>query len=117
MLSDHPRKKEQEILTCVVCGKKFKKGSQPYYGYGNDISCSEECFLKKFWVDALKTGIIISGICYQIGNENERGFRGLDGRPYRIQLDNGDTYYTTNLWYNGKVPKEYYNGDNARFVK
>ena len=108
---------EQEILTCVVCGKKFKKGSQPYYGYGNDISCSEECFHKKFWIKALKTGIIISGTCYQIGDERAKGDRGLDGRPYRIQLDNGDIYYTTNLWYNGKIPKEYYKGDNARFIK
>lgn len=80
------------ILTCVVCGKKIKKGSQSYYGYGKDIACSEECFHQKFWIKALKTGIVINGICYQIGNENERGFRGLDGRPYRIQLDNGDIY-------------------------
>ena len=78
---------------------------------------SEECFNKKFWIKALKTGIVINGICYQIGNENERGFRGFDGRPFKIQLDNGDIYYTTNLWYNGKIPKEYYKGDNARFVK
>ena len=117
MLSAYPRKKEQEILTCVVCGKKFKKGSQPYYGYGNDISCSEECFHKKFWIDALKTGIVINGTCYQIADEHAKGFRGFDGRPFKIQLDNGDIYYTTNLWYNGKIPKEYYKGDNARFIK
>ena len=71
------------------------------------------------WKEALEEGVVIDGICYHVKEENRDnyGFRGFDGRPFKIQLDNGDIYYTTNLWYNGKIPKEYYKGDNARFIK
>ena len=115
----HPHKKPK-TLTCAICGKKVKGGFHYHYKENEGLClCSQKCFEKNYWKEALEEGVVIDGTCYHVKEENRDnyGFRGFDGRPFKIQLDNGDIYYTTNLWYNGKIPKEYYKGDNARFIK
>ncbi len=64
----------------------------------------------------------INGVHYFIGDENEKGtnsFRGFDGKKFKIKFNDGREVETTNLWYNGKIPKEYEKDlpDNAIFIE
>lgn len=99
-------------MRCSVCGKKIER---TYYINGE---CSDRCFKQRFWQKALKTGIIINGNCYQVGDENTKStFRGFDGRKIYIRMKTGKVIVTTNLWHNGKIPKRYMKKDNAKFIK
>lgn len=73
-------------------------------------------WLREHWKQALEEGIIINGECYNVGYENEKGFRGFGGRKFTIALNNGITISTTNLWHRGTVPKFLNIKDNAKFI-
>lgn len=99
-------------MRCPVCGKKIERS---YYADGE---CSDKCFKQKIWHENLKTGIIINGMCYQVGKEDSKSsFRGFDGRKFYIRMKTGQVIITTNLWSNGQVPKKYKKKDNAKFIK
>ena len=98
-------------MKCSVCGKEVKE-----FMYSGNI-CSDKCFTKNFWEEALDdSAVIINGKCYHIGDEDSTSyFRGFGGRPIVIIFNDGRKVRTTNLWHNGTIPKEYYKGDNARW--
>ena len=89
-------------------------------------------FQKKYWEDILDDeAIIIDGHCFHILPENTIGTKGFSGAKFKIELfdrfDMGDgtgeailviaKRETTNLWHNGKIPKELNVKDNARFAE
>lgn len=105
-------------MVCVVCGKEIETDN--YMHGDNGTYIHEGCFKEWFWRKTLnpKTNpIIIDGNCYHVEDENDNSyFRGFAGRSFTIQMDNGKVIHTTNLWHQGEVPKEFYTGDNAKFV-
>lgn len=110
--------KNGDKMKCKICGKEIEKSS-----YNNEILCSSKCFHKNFWNEIIKNKnnhLYIDGVCYWIGPENEdRIFRGYDGRKFLIQMtDNEKVLVTTNLWCQGDIPNEYKEilKDNAVFL-
>ena len=99
------------VLRCKSCGR-FMSHTRHIGEY-----CCDRCFKKGFWKEHLDdTAIIINGICYHIDSESLTGFKGHDGRKIKIKMNDGRQIETCNLWSNGIVPKEYYKGDNAKFM-
>ena len=89
-------------------------------------------YQKKYWEEILDDkAIIINGHCFHILPNNSLGVKGFSGAKFKIELfdrfdmgdDTGEAILviakreTTNLWHNGKVPKELNIKDNARFAK
>ena len=110
------------MMKCSICGKEFDKT-----GYGSKYSticsiCSSKCFKKAFWhekVDRKDEYLIIEGVCYYVGDENDKGsFRGFGGRKFFIRKRNGQLLKTTNLWHQGEVPEEFRDElrNNAEFI-
>ena len=113
--------------TCSVCDKYFE-GNPRYFVCGKNFDtspldsksiCSDECYHKHFWTEALDNkAIIVNGECYHVGPENSSTvLRGFGGRKFIIQLKNGRKITTTNLWSQGKIPEEFYREDNAVILK
>ena len=103
-------------MKCDVCGKVIEKSC---YAGGN--YCSSECFTAGYWLKRVnnKNCVIINGTCYFIGDEDSTDvFRGFDGKQFIIETNMNETIHTSNLWYNGKVPKAFRKllPDNAEFV-
>ena len=102
-------------MKCVICGKEIEKSQ-----YSSKVLCSSECFHIDFWNDCLDDeAIIIDGECYHDGGKKPSsyiGFLGFAGRVFHIEMNDGKTITTNNLWYNGVVPKERNIQDNARFI-
>lgn len=99
------------MFVCQVCGKLIEKSM-----YSGSIICSDECFDKNFWDETLdEDAIIINGTCYHVDDEDEI-LKGHCGRKYHIEMNDGRTFYTTNLWCNGDVPEDRHIEDNARFI-
>ena len=112
-------------MNCKICDKKFDKVqySKPY-----DEICSSECFTENFWfekIEALKefekAFIIIDGKCYKKGDEDTSiYFKGFDGRLFKFRFLDEDTIIeSTNMWYNGIIPKKFREQlqDNAVWIK
>ena len=100
-------------MKCEICGKEIKESM-----YMNAILCSDACFTKHFWKEHLDDkAIIINGTCYHLGEESDTSyFRGFGGARYYILMNDGTKKTSTNLWCNGTIPKEFYTGDNAKFI-
>lgn len=109
--------------TCSVCDKYFE-GNPRYFVCGKNFDtspldsksiCSDECYHKHFWTEALDNkAIIVNGECYHVGPENSPAIlRGFGGRKFVIQLKDGRKIVTTNLWNQGKIPEEFHREDNA----
>lgn len=105
-------------MKCEVCGKEIEKSS-----YSHKVLCSSKCFDADYWLDRVKHKddfTIIDGVCYHIENENSKSsFRGFGGKHFTIIKNTGERIETTNLWYNGEIPKAFLEllPDNARFEK
>lgn len=112
------------IMICKICGISFdeERYSKPY-----DNICSSKCFDKQFWLEKIKNIndlTIVDGKCYYIDNENSTSsFRGYNSRHFLIKyidgINKGKVVSTTNLWYNGEIPKEFRDKlkNNAIFCK
>ena len=77
----------------------------------------DDYWLKRIERRNCETQVVIDGTMYQIGREDESGFRGFGGRPFAIEFFDKRKVVTTNLWCNGKIPDEYRNQlpDNAKW--
>lgn len=106
---------------CIVCGKEFYKSEymSPYQNI-----CSSECFSINYWNERILNkndpcSVIIAHTAYWIGDEDSKScFRGFGGAKFRIKFFDGRYIETTNLWYNGDIPKKYWSKlpDNAEFI-
>lgn len=109
-----------EKMNCVICGKQIEKSK-----YMNKNLCSSECFHIDFWNEQVENKndsriVRINGEQFHIGNENSNTpFRGFSGAKHKIKFFDGREITTTNLWFNGKIPKEYKEllPDNAKFIR
>lgn len=112
-------------MKCKVCGKEFQETQ--YSSEYKDI-CSSECFNKFYWIEKVSSYqnnpdkfVAIDGSLYYIDDEDSiSSFRGFDGIKFVIKMkDSGKVIVTTNLWFNGEIPKELRNQipDNAEFIK
>ena len=101
-------------MKCKVCGKEMS-----FSGFREPI-CSDECFIRDFWNEALdESAIIIDGTCYHDGGAKPKGrddYLGFGGRQFTIEKTDGTVIITNNLWFNGKIPEEFKTEDNARFI-
>ena len=108
------------MYICEICGREFDK--KHYSGKFENICGLNNCFGEKFWriiVDEKDEHVFINGGSYFIEDENKGGFRGFDGRKFRIRKNDGTEIVTTNLWYQGQVPDNFKDilPDNAEFVR
>lgn len=111
---------------CCVCGHEIKE-HEPYYCVApNTFTCfSDECHTKYRW-DLLAARYVAPGQheyfvadnkLYQIGSNNDVP-RGMGGRYYVIQFEDGTVRDTRSLWSIGDVPesKRKVFKQNARFI-
>jgi hypothetical protein len=107
-------------LQCIICGREIDESK-----YSHKIICSSECFHIDFWNDNVEIKddpkvVRVNGEQYYIGKENSRSsFRGFGGNKFTIKFFDGREVVSTNLWYNGKIPKDYKEllPDNAEFIR
>lgn len=74
---------------------------------------------EKFWEEVLDDDVIIvNGVAYHTGRENEYydGDKGYEGHHFTIKFTDGRIIETTNLWYNGVIPEKYHMKNNAEFI-
>lgn len=107
-----------EVVKCRFCGQAIKGN----YIHKDEMLRKRLCFSCFFWVEALgdPNMIIVDGVCYSIGPENQRrGMRGHGGATFHIKfLLSGKTVTSTNLWVRGEIPFLFRidNPDTAEFV-
>jgi len=98
---------------CCVCGCEIKE-HEPYYCVTpNTFTCfNDECHTKYHW-DLLAAKYAMPGQheffvtnnkLYQIGSDKDEP-RGMSGRFFIIQFEDGYTTITWSLWLIGNVPK------------
>lgn len=109
---------------CYVCGEKLDKD---YYIIGNNsyICNSEECYDFYFWDsfaakaihDHKHEYVIINRRAYQIGNSQDT-VKGMGGRHWAIQFNDGYYTETNSLWFLGDLPQRLLHDfpDNAKFI-
>lgn len=112
---------------CCVCGREIKE-HEPYYCVAlNTFTClTDECRDKYHW-DLLAARYVVPGQheyfvvnskLYQIGSNDDMP-RGMGGRYYVIQFEDGTVQNTRSLWVIGDVPesKRKIFKQNARFIQ
>jgi hypothetical protein len=109
---------EEGFFICDICGK-----ADSHKNWIGGLSRDNICFSCDFWVKCVKeykkgNKIVINRNCYTVDDENKKGFKGFDGRKFKIRMLNGSEFETSNLWHNGKVPERFnsYLQDNATFI-
>lgn len=98
---------------CCVCGCEIKD-SEPYYCVApNTFTCfNDECHTKYHWdllaaryvVPGQHEYFVVNGKLYQIGSNDDMP-RGMGGRYYVIQFEDGTVRDTRSLWFISDVPK------------
>jgi hypothetical protein len=112
-------------FTCSLCGKLERHS---FVGSIAEIMKARGvCFHCGFWIEKIESPdphrAIIEGHHYSIGDEGAsryEGMRGFGGRRYVIRkLATGEVIVTTNLWYQGEIPKRFRKdfADDAEFVR
>jgi hypothetical protein len=106
------------------CKECHKEEDETKWADGKDLLLAEECFDCNYWMKRVRgeygrTQTIVEGVMYQIGREDAVGMRGFDGQNWNIKFNDGRIIHTTNLWYNGRIPKKFKDRlpDNAIFIK
>ena len=111
---------------CCICGRTIPDG-QTFYSIGANryICCNSICYQQHFWDlqieqvrrDTNHEYVIINQKLYKIGSEKDEP-RGMSGRNYTIQFENGSICATNSLWLIGKIPKPqaHFLKDNAKFI-
>lgn len=109
---------------CYVCGKPIEKF---YYSIGkNSYVCENEaCYTFYFWDNFAATAIhdrnheyvIVDRKAYQIGNSQDK-VKGMSGKHWTIQFNDGYYIETDSLWFLGDLPQRLLHDfpDNAKFV-
>ena len=113
------------VIRCIICNKQIEKSS-----YAHKNICGSECFAIDYWNDKVLLQdnprvVRVNGEHYYIGkeslekNNNNKSFNGFGGRKFVVKFFDGRFVKTTNLWHNGKIPKEFRKSlpDNAEFVE
>ena len=108
---------------CEFCGKSYRKRLLPEAYFGNHChDCS--FWLRKQYLseeDKIRQTIVDgSHYMYMVTNEDEHlVFRGYGGRAFHILFHDGREVRTSNLWFQGKIPKEFRHlfPDNACLVQ
>lgn len=112
---------------CCVCGRKLME-YEPYYCVApNTFTCfSGECHTEYHWdllaaryvVPRQHEYFVVNNKLYQIGSEDDNP-RGMDGRYYVIQFEDGTVRGTRSLWFINDVPKEkrHIFKQNAHFIQ
>ncbi len=121
---------------CIICKKRIEKSS-----YSNEMLCGSECHGVNFWNEAYQEFISdtahsmasIDGGLYYIRQKKcfvttfgtvvekdilQNAFMGHAGRSFYIKFDNGIVVYTTDLWFNGNIHKDFVEkiASNAEFI-
>lgn len=111
-------------MKCKICGKEIGEHDARWGSvFGEGFCCSKECFTKDYWnciVEEKDQHVIYHHECFYIDDDRvPMGFKGMDGRHYAVELTNGKTINTTNLWVQGRIPEEYWDRlpDNAVSIK
>ena len=116
--------KIKEEYKCKECQKIIKvKDLTCFSEVGKYLIRQKLCFSCDFWAGKIKDvnnpkSVRIDKWHYFIGDESKGGFRGFDGKRFKIRFNNGKEVETTNLWCQGEIPKRFRERllDNAIFV-
>lgn len=105
-----------------------KCGAPETAHYSNEARLRDRqlCFSCNFWEEKAEQlpgeYIIINHVLYLDGGHQPNtnpSFLGFAGRLWHIQMNDGRTIVTNNLWTGGRMPHEYWERfpDNAKFVQ
>lgn len=104
---------------CTFCGREFTQIME------KKAHLREHCFDCYFWLKKanlaqhhLARRVIVKGEHYMIGENYPEPFKGFGGRDFSINFHDGRKIKTSNLWYQGEIPKRFKKllPDNAEFV-
>ena len=101
------------IVQCSKCGQNYDTKS-------HILKIQGWCFYCNFWSEIASRRqdyLIIDGHSYCKGEEDDV-YKGMGGRLFYIETNDGWKFKTTNLWHQGKIPDVWRDAlpDNARFT-
>lgn len=101
------------IVKCTKCKQKFDTKS-------HILKIDGWCFYCNFWSEIAakrEDYLIIDGHSFSTGSESDP-FKGMGGRLFYIETNDGSKIKTTNLWHQGKIPDVWRDvlPDSARFT-
>ncbi len=104
-------------MKCAICGRNLDDNND-YYCFSNNIQvCNvSNCFFTYFWRetsneikhDKAHKFPVIDGIVYYVGSENDNP-KGMSGKHFTIQFNDGTIVETNSLWSKGFVPATWKN--------
>lgn len=98
------------IFECKCCNKQVTESDLKYYPDVNaKLVKARACYVCSFWLDILERDILITFVddkdnVFSIGSPNPKSVKGFDGRTFEIELDDGRTIESDNVWHRGRVP-------------
>ena len=91
---------------CIECNKEVDPTKT---SIGDELIETKLCSTCHFFLTIPEKGrVIVKGLVYTIGDENESGlkqWRGFGGRKFTIKMNTGEEIVSTNLNFRGKIPE------------
>lgn len=102
------------IVKCTKCKQKFDTNS-------HILKIKGWCFYCNFWAEIAaerEDYLIIDGHSFSDGGRTSSPFKGMGGRLFNIETNDGRKFQTNNLWHQGKIPEVWRDElpNNARFT-
>lgn len=111
ILEAEVRRQLERAIACRFCGDL----TMPWHTRALHPE-QEGCWGCREWISSLRkattklASFIVGGELHEIGQEFPRknsGMRGFGGRPYLVQFDDGRQIYSTNIWFQGEIPRHF----------
>jgi hypothetical protein len=112
-------RRSEGIFKCKECGAEEDSSK---WCNGFELEQRQLCISCGFWMDFVEqvndpNSVRVNGHHYWIGDEQDKGMRGYNGKLFVLKFKDGRIVRTTNLWNQGQIPKQFKSRlpDNATF--